>query len=51
MPRPDERERVEPVRTLRAERTLPLIELPVVTPAAPAAPVERDAGGEPQVEQ
>jgi hypothetical protein len=55
MPRPDARERVEPVRTLRVDRTLPVIELPVVTlgmlPGAPPAVTGRDTGGDPQVEQ
>jgi hypothetical protein len=32
MPRPDERDRVEPVRMLRLDRVLPVAELPVVTP-------------------
>jgi hypothetical protein len=55
MPRPDVRERVDPVRTLRADRTLPVTELPVVTlgalPADPPVPAGRDTGGDPQVEQ
>ncbi|GAA4516444.1 hypothetical protein GCM10023191_087410 [Actinoallomurus oryzae] len=55
MPRPDDRERVEPVRTLRLDRMLPVIELPVVTlgvlPEAPPDVAGGDAGGDPQVEQ
>jgi hypothetical protein len=32
MPRPEERERVDPVRMLRLDGVLPVTELPVVTP-------------------
>jgi hypothetical protein len=35
MPRPEERERVDPVRTLRLDRVLPVTELPVVTATLP----------------
>jgi hypothetical protein len=57
MPRPEVRERVEPVRMLRPERVLPVGVLPVIRPlgagAAPdaAAALCRAAGGIPQVEQ
>ncbi|GLY74064.1 hypothetical protein [Actinoallomurus iriomotensis] len=51
MPRPDARERVDPVRTLRVDRTLPVIELPVVTLGVLPLVTGRDAGGDPQVEQ
>jgi hypothetical protein len=59
MPRPEDRERVEPVRMLRLDRVLPVIELPVVTfgllPVVagrpPLAALGRDTGGIPQVEQ
>jgi hypothetical protein len=55
MPRPEDRERVEPVRMLRLDRTLPVIELPVVTLGVLLRPLPagtgREAGGIPQVEQ
>jgi hypothetical protein len=60
MPRPEDRERVEPVRTLRPDRMLPLIELPVtalpvIALGGPLRPppdrAGRDTGGIPQVEQ
>jgi hypothetical protein len=49
MPRPEVRERVEPVRMLRLERVLPVGVLPVIRPLGGAlAPA---TGGIPQVEQ
>jgi hypothetical protein len=48
MPRPEERERVEPVRTLRLDHVLPVAVLPV---AALGALAERAAGGIPHVVQ
>jgi hypothetical protein len=65
MPRPEDRERVDPVRTLRLDRVV--IELPLVTPLRPLVALLTDAddgadddrlaagalgaGGEPHVEQ
>jgi hypothetical protein len=64
MPRPEDRERVEPVRMLRLDRVLPVIELPVialpvvtlglppeVAGREPLAAAGRDAGAFPHVEQ
>jgi hypothetical protein len=48
MPRPEVRERVEPVRMLRPERVLPVGVLPVIRPLGALDPA---AGGIPQVEQ
>jgi hypothetical protein len=54
MPRPEERERVEPVRTLRLDHVLPVAVLPVAplgALGALGALAERAAGGIPHVVQ
>jgi hypothetical protein len=51
MPRPEERERVEPVRTLRLDHVLPMAVLPVAAPCVLGALVARAAGGIPHVVQ
>jgi hypothetical protein len=48
MPRPEERERVEPVRMLRLDRVPPVGVLPVIRPLGA---LDRATGGIPQVEQ
>jgi hypothetical protein len=51
MPRPEERERVEPVRTLRLDRVLPVAVLPVAGLGVLGALAARAAGGIPHVVQ
>ena len=56
VPRPDDRERVDPVRMLRLDRMPPVTEPLVVTLAELGALLRpdaagRDSGGDPQVEQ
>jgi hypothetical protein len=56
MPRPEERERVEPVRTLRLDHVLPVAVLPVAGPPVVRLGVfgvlgVRAAGGIPHVVQ
>jgi hypothetical protein len=51
MPRPEERERVEPVRTLRLDHVPPVAVLPVAALGLLGALVARAAGGIPHVVQ
>jgi hypothetical protein len=51
MPRPEVRERVEPVRMLRPDRVLPVGVLPVIRPLGALGTLDRATGGSPQVEQ
>jgi hypothetical protein len=51
MPRPEDRERVEPVRMLRLDRVLPVGVLPVIRPLGALGALAPAMGGIPQVEQ
>jgi hypothetical protein len=54
MPRPEVRERVEPVRMLRLDGVLPVGVLPVIRPLGALGTLgtlDRATGGIPQVEQ
>jgi hypothetical protein len=51
MPRPEDRDRVEPVRTLRPVRVLPVTALPVVAALRGLGTEGAAAGAIPQVEQ